>query len=348
MQLTEQASADRARYGPPSIAKKVGATMYEGPEFRHLIHFIAVAEECNIGKAAEKLRTAQSNVTRSLQQLEEGMKEKLLSRGRSGSGLTAAGRELLPFARQMVDLRARSVKATSTKHSGIELPLRFGYSPFINHDLVTAAMTGFCELVPEGKIEPLSECSGALIPMILQGHLEAALVSLPIHAAGLFVQKICSESVLVCMRADDPLAASEMISQEAIEDRLRVIFARVHHPMLYDKLVRKLSKARIHLNPSAFVSAPSEMQFLVESRKGLGLVRESMPMPQHLVTRKIADLPIKITTAFVCREAQERAVLPLLAYNLSKRGNEPLQPVAPKKPSVRAFDAHLHLGRSAA
>ena len=322
--------------------------MYEGPEFRHLIHFIAVAEECNIGKAAKKLRTAQPNITRSLHQLEEGMREMLFSRGRLGSGLTPAGRKFLPFARQMLDLRAQSVKATSTKHSGIELPLRFGYSPFINHDLVTGAMTGFCELVPEGKIEPTSECSGDLIPLIAQGHLEAALVSLPIPTEGLFVQKICSEDVLVCLRADDPLAAQQMIPQDAIGNRLSIIFARVHHPLFYDKLVHKLSKAGIHFNPSAFISAPAELQFLVESRKGLGLIRESTPLPKHLVTRRIADLPIKITTAFVCRQDQQRPVLPLLAYNLSKRCKEPLQPVAPKKPSVRAVDTHHQAGRSAA
>jgi DNA-binding transcriptional LysR family regulator len=322
--------------------------MYEGPEFRHLIHFIAVAEECNIGKAAKRLRTAQPNVTRSLNQLEEGMKERLLSRGRSGSGLTVAGRKFLPFARQMIDLRAQSVKATSTKHSGIELPLRFGYSPFINHDFVTAAMTGFCELVPEGKIEPTSECSGELIQLILQGHLEAALVSLPIQAEGLFIQKICSEDMLVCMRADDPLAALETIPQDVIEDRLRIMVAKVHHPLFYDKLIRKLSKAGIHLNPSAFVSAPAEMQFLVESRKGWGLVRESTPLPQHLVTRSIAGLPIKITTAFVCRQEQQRPVLPLLAYNLSKRCEEPLQPMVPKKPSIRVVDPEHHSGRNAA
>ena len=269
MQLTKQASADRARYGPPSIAKKVGATMYEGPEFRHLIHFIAVAEECNIGKAAKKLRTAQSNISRSLDQLEEGMNQTLFLRGRHGSGLTPAGRKFLPYAKEMVELRTRAVKATSNPHSGIDLPLRFGYSPFINHDLVSAALTGFCELVPEGKIEPTSECSGALIQSILQGDLEAALVSLPIPKEGLFVRKICSENVLVCMRADDPLAALEMLPPESIEDRLRIIFARVHHPFFYDKLVKRLSKAGIRLNPSAFVSAPSEMQFLVENRKGL-------------------------------------------------------------------------------
>jgi LysR family transcriptional regulator, hydrogen peroxide-inducible genes activator len=322
--------------------------MYEGPEFRHLIHFIAVAEECNIGKAAAKLRTTQPNLTRSIKQLESGMNELLFTRGKSGSGLTAAGRALLPFARRMLDLRAESVMATSTKHSGIELPLRFGYSPFINHDLVTAAMTGFCELVPEGKIEPTSECSGDLIQLILRGELEAALVSLPVSAEGLFVHKICSENILVCLRADDPLAQLEAVPQHAVADRLNIMFARVHHPLFYDKLMRKLAKAGIHPKLTAFISAPSEMQFLVQARKGMSLVRGSTPVPTHLVTRPIADLPLRVTTAFVCRVAQQRPVLPLLAYNLAQRCSEPLQPIVPKKPSTRSMEPLNHPDRNAA
>ncbi len=39
--------------------------MYEGPEFRHLTHFIALAEECNFGRAAAKIHTTQPNLTRS-------------------------------------------------------------------------------------------------------------------------------------------------------------------------------------------------------------------------------------------------------------------------------------------
>jgi DNA-binding transcriptional LysR family regulator len=113
----------------------------------------------------------------------------------------------------------------------------------------------FGMLVPEGKIEPTSECTGDLLPLIHHGHLEAALVSLPIHTEGLFVHKICSEDVLVCMRADDPSAILEEIPQSLVGQRLRIMFAKVHHPLFHEKLTRKLAKAGIHLNPSAYVSA---------------------------------------------------------------------------------------------
>ena len=322
--------------------------MYEGPEFRHLTHFIALAEECNFGRAATKIHTTQPNLTRSINQLEDGMGVSLFNRSNAGSGLTAAGRALLPFARNLLNLRTQAVKATSTKHSGIELPLRFGYSPFINHDLVSTAMDAFCELVPEGKIDPTSECSGDLLPMILGGELEAALVSLPIDEEGLFVQRIRSENILVCLRADDPLAQEETVPRSALNNRLSIIFARAHHPLFYDKLLKKLMKAGITLKPSSFVSAPSELQYLVETRKGLGLIRDSTPLSKHLVTRPIADLSLRVTTAFVCKLAQQRPVLQLLAYNLAQRYADAVRPEVPKKPSGRVTESPTQSGRSAA
>jgi hypothetical protein len=33
-----------------------------------------------------------------------------------------------------------------------------------------------------------------------------------------------------------------MIPQDAIQNRLSIIFAKVHHPLFYDKLMRKLAQ----------------------------------------------------------------------------------------------------------
>lgn len=103
-------------------------------------------------------------------------------------------------------MRARAIQNTSSVDAGLKVPRRFGYSPFINHLLVHEALEGYRELVPEGRIEPSSECSGPLAAMVANGHFDAALLSLPIAQQDLFTQSVCIEELLVCLRADDPLA----------------------------------------------------------------------------------------------------------------------------------------------
>jgi DNA-binding transcriptional LysR family regulator len=291
--------------------------MYEGPEFRHLRYFVAVAEECNFVRAARRLHLSQPALSKQIKQLEDGLNAKLFLRGAAGASLTPAGHAFLFHAKQMLSMRARAVQNTSIVHSGVQVPLRFGYSPFINHVLVHEAFEGYRELVPEGRMEPSSECSGPLAAMVANGHFDAALVSLPIAEQDLFTRVVCTEELLVCLRADDPLAQEKSICRAAVQNRLKVFFGRPHHPLLYEELMRKFTKVGITLHLSHFVSAPAEMEFLVKEKAGFALMRDKVPLDAELTRRRIEGLSLRIKTAFVCHPAQQRPVLPLLAFRLA-------------------------------
>jgi DNA-binding transcriptional LysR family regulator len=77
--------------------------------------------------------------------------------------------------------------------------------------------------------------------MVAEGRVDAALVSMPIAEPDLFVQSVCSEELLVCLRADDPVAQEQRIPRAAIKDRLNIFFDRMHHPLLYEQLMRKFA-----------------------------------------------------------------------------------------------------------
>lgn len=181
------------------------------------------------------------------------------------------------------------------------MPLRFGYSPFVNHELVREALKGYKDLVPEGRIEPSSECSGPLSTMVAEGRFDAALVSMPIAEPNLFIQHICTENLLVCLRADDPWAQGETIPRSAVQSCLKIFFDRMHHPLLYDELMRKFAKVGIDLQLSDFVSAPAEMQFLVKEKVGFGLLR--------IKCRSMRSLPDARLKVFHCGSKQHSCVI---------------------------------------
>lgn len=319
--------------------------MQDGPEFRHLVAFVTVAEECSFGKASQRLHITQPALSGQIKQLELWLGANLFKRVPHGAELTERGRNFLVYARRLLHMWQHAMKAASRRYTEAEWPLRFGYSSFISHELIHEALAAYHEIVPEGQIASSSDCTAKLMNMLADGRVDAALVTFPVPTEGLFVHRICEDRLLICLRRDDPFASERELPKVAVAERLRIFFNRDCHPALYDRLIRQFKKAGMELHLTEMYSARSEMQFLVKTERCFGIVRENVPLDTELTVRPIAGVDIRVTTALVCHRDQQRPVFPMLAYRMAQqcaekqRATNRKQPVSdrPKK-SLPLFD----------
>ena len=65
---------------------------------RHITCFLAVAQERNLGRAAERLHLSQPAISKTLAELEALAGAQLVERGRHGARLTPAGEHFLRYA----------------------------------------------------------------------------------------------------------------------------------------------------------------------------------------------------------------------------------------------------------
>jgi epsilon-lactone hydrolase len=84
----------------------------EAIELRHLRAFVAVAEELNFGRAADRLHISQSALSRQVRALEQLLGLDLLRRTKHRVELTLAGEALLDRARQLLEDVDGAVSAT--------------------------------------------------------------------------------------------------------------------------------------------------------------------------------------------------------------------------------------------
>ena len=117
-------------------------------ELRHLRYFIAVAEELNFSRAAERLNVSQPPLSRQIRDLEDELNVKLFERTHQEVKLTTVGRTLLIRARELVR-EAELLRARAHQMEGeVYEDLQIGYAPAPTAAIISGILSRYHEMAP--------------------------------------------------------------------------------------------------------------------------------------------------------------------------------------------------------
>ena len=178
-------------------------------ELHHIEYFIAVAEELNFTRAAQRLMISQPPLSRQIQALEEELGSRLFERSPHGLRLTPAGSTFLQYAMQIHELVSRSRADVSELSGGLQGTIDIasveGHAP----RQIAGWIASFREEHPKIQYTIWNGSTDDVIYRVTRGLAEVGVITEPHNAEGLHAFPVYKEPWAALIPASDPLAADK-------------------------------------------------------------------------------------------------------------------------------------------
>ena len=255
-------------------------------ELRHLRYFVAVAEELNFTRAAEKLRLAQPSLTRQIHNLEEELGVRLLDRSRNQVSLTEEGRSFLVDARRLVALSLESVKSVQRFSRGESGQLNIGYLFKFNFDLLPVTLASFYQTFPETSVNLFDMSPAEQLRALEARKIDLGFVGLRPpntnkNTTGLAWECVARHNVVVVLPQTHPLAKKSKIKITDLKSLFFVAMSEQTHPGSRDWLSGICHGAGFTPRILQDVDLESGLMTFVAEGLGVTLAREQIKNLPH-------------------------------------------------------------------
>lgn len=266
--------------------------------------FLAAAASGSFTAAARELDTTQPTISELVRKLEDESGLPLFARAGRRLTLTAAGEELLPWARRAVDGAegaAQSLRALRGLEGGVASFGVLRNAPFY---FLSDLVQRFHDARPGMRVRLVGQNSAEVAEAVRSGQLEAGLVVLPVQDDNLDVRPIMRDEVLWV--SSNPARTAFPVRIEDVA-RAELVLYDAHYGWsdpTRKQLADRAQAAGVRLVPS--IEVENVESALALASRGVGetiasrAVTEHTTFPENLRTAPFAE-PLFDTIALVTR-----------------------------------------------
>ncbi|NVI91825.1 LysR family transcriptional regulator [Actinomadura sp. BRA 177] len=187
-------------------------------ELRQLRYLVTIADEENLGRAAETLFVSQPALSYALKNLESELGIRLFDRHAAGVTPTPAGRDVIAESRRTLR-QADRITAAADRHRRAQTGvLRVGFEASGAGDLTTRARAEFARAHPGVRVEPKRFDWGGEATALHNGQVDIAFVWLPADLTNLHSEIVHTEPRVVGLPTGHPLSTAEGLSIMDVKD----------------------------------------------------------------------------------------------------------------------------------
>ncbi|TMH17444.1 MAG: hydrogen peroxide-inducible genes activator [Betaproteobacteria bacterium] len=176
-----------------------------------LRYIVAVAQEKNFGRAAQRCFISQPALSVAIQKLEEELKTQLFERGKSEITVTPVGERIVEQAHKVLEEAARIRDIAQAGRNQLAGLFRLGaiytVAPYLLPDLVPALNA----LAPDMPLEIEENITEQLEAALKTGRIDAAIIALPFQPPGIATEFLYEEPFQVVVPQRHPWAKRKTI-----------------------------------------------------------------------------------------------------------------------------------------
>lgn len=281
-------------------------------ELKHLRHFVAVAEEGNISRAAQKVFLTQSALSRQIKALEEEIGQCLLERHAHSIRLTPAGEILAREARELLQHAVQVLeRVRATKQGPL---LRIGYAPSLAGGLLSGALERFTRTHPEVRLELLDLSTQEMLSGLDDDRLDVAITVRPATSAlGRKWVTLWRTDFRLATSAHHRLAQKDGLTRAEIAREPLLIYCQRDYPEYWEMISSWFRKDRQHPRIAGEYDSVDSLMAAVEAGLGVAVIvhRSDRPVSQRVRLGTLATAPptVCIAAGFRPRKLDHRPLV---------------------------------------
>lgn len=251
-------------------------------ELRHLRYFVAVAEEKNFSRAAERVRVAQPALSKQVRTLEHQLGAVLFERRPRTVELTAAGRHLLPRARRLLAMAAGLQDEVRAAAGKLPEVVRIAFNAAAPDKILDEALAQLRIARSRLRLELVDLPSGLQAKALRDGSVHLCLgLDIP---PGRKVRRLLlrRDRLMLIVREGHPLAELPAIPASALRDEPVVILRPELSRTLHREFRRYCAAQRVRPNiVDDFATMAAGLRF-VTSGRGMAPAPEALCPTLHV------------------------------------------------------------------
>lgn len=195
---------------------------------RDLRYLVALADALHFGKAAEHCHVSQPTLSTQIRKLEAELGVALVERAPRHVMMTAAGRDIATRARRVlaeVEQMRETARRTCDPEAG---SVRLGLFPTLGPYLLPHVVPRIRARFPRLELLLVEEKTEAVLHMLRDGKLDAAVLAMPRHEDWLETEFLFEEPFLLAVPEGHPLASHRNLRLSELGDQHLLLLEEGH------------------------------------------------------------------------------------------------------------------------